>query len=326
MSVLAYLVAVWLLLVGIYGVITSRHLVHLVTCLSVTQASTYVLLLGIGYRDGGQAPIFGDIPTSTPGRRPGRPGADADRRRRRRDRERAPARARRAGAQALRLGRPRRARRAARLMALTSLAILVPLVAAALLAGTTSLRRRRVADVVALTAATRSPGSASRCSRALRRTGRRLDGRLAARGGVALGIALFGDPLGAGLAAFAALLAAAGARRLAPGRHRRAPLPRARADLARGHGRLLPFGRPLHRLRLLRAHGRERVRARGLPRRGARAAGGRAVFAITNSVGALMFLVGIALVYGRTGALNLAQIGEALAGRRPTRSWRSPSR
>ena len=35
-------------------------------CLSVVQASTYVLLLGIGYRKGGQAPIFGDIPSSTP--------------------------------------------------------------------------------------------------------------------------------------------------------------------------------------------------------------------------------------------------------------------
>jgi multicomponent Na+:H+ antiporter subunit C len=65
-SVLPYLVAVWLFLAGIYGVVTSRHLVHLVTCLSVAQASTYVLLLGIGYRNGGQAPIFGDIPTSTP--------------------------------------------------------------------------------------------------------------------------------------------------------------------------------------------------------------------------------------------------------------------
>jgi multicomponent Na+:H+ antiporter subunit C len=66
MSVLAYLVAVWLLLAGIYGIVTSRHLVHLVTCLSVAQASTYVLLLGIGYRKGAQAPIVGDIPQSTP--------------------------------------------------------------------------------------------------------------------------------------------------------------------------------------------------------------------------------------------------------------------
>jgi multicomponent Na+:H+ antiporter subunit C len=64
-SVLPYLVAVWLFLVGVYGVVTSRHLVHLVTCLAVAQASTYVLLLAIGYRRGGQAPIYGDIPTST---------------------------------------------------------------------------------------------------------------------------------------------------------------------------------------------------------------------------------------------------------------------
>jgi multicomponent Na+:H+ antiporter subunit C len=65
-SLLAYVVAVWLFVVGLYGVVTSRHLVHLVMCLSVVQASTYVLLLGIGYRKGGQAPIFGDIPSSTP--------------------------------------------------------------------------------------------------------------------------------------------------------------------------------------------------------------------------------------------------------------------
>jgi formate hydrogenlyase subunit 3/multisubunit Na+/H+ antiporter MnhD subunit len=37
-------------------------------------------------------------------------------------------------------------------------------------------------------------------------------------------------------------------------------------------------------------------------------------FAVTNSVGAFFILSGIALLYGRTGALNMAQIGEALAG------------
>lgn len=66
MSLLPFLVAVWLLIVGLYGVITSRHLVHLILCLAVMQASTYVLLLGIGYRTGGKAPIFGDIPGDTP--------------------------------------------------------------------------------------------------------------------------------------------------------------------------------------------------------------------------------------------------------------------
>src|SRR5215217_4924499 len=37
-------------------------------------------------------------------------------------------------------------------------------------------------------------------------------------------------------------------------------------------------------------------------------------FAVTNSIGALFILVGIALLYGRTGALNMAQIGETLGG------------
>jgi multicomponent Na+:H+ antiporter subunit D len=39
-------------------------------------------------------------------------------------------------------------------------------------------------------------------------------------------------------------------------------------------------------------------------------------FGITNSVGGFMVLFGIALLYGRTGALNLAQIGAALAHHR----------
>lgn len=58
MSVFPYLVAVWLLVVGLWGVITSRHLVHMVLCLTVAQASTYVLLLAVGYRTAGEAPII----------------------------------------------------------------------------------------------------------------------------------------------------------------------------------------------------------------------------------------------------------------------------
>ena len=37
-------------------------------------------------------------------------------------------------------------------------------------------------------------------------------------------------------------------------------------------------------------------------------------FAVINSIGASLILSGIALLYGRTGALNMAQIGESLAG------------
>jgi multicomponent Na+:H+ antiporter subunit D len=40
-------------------------------------------------------------------------------------------------------------------------------------------------------------------------------------------------------------------------------------------------------------------------------------FAITNSIGAYLSLSGIALIYGRTGALNMAQIAAALARHRP---------
>jgi multicomponent Na+:H+ antiporter subunit D len=40
-------------------------------------------------------------------------------------------------------------------------------------------------------------------------------------------------------------------------------------------------------------------------------------FAITNSVGAYLTLSGIAVIYGRTGALNMAQIGRDIGGRRP---------
>jgi multicomponent Na+:H+ antiporter subunit C len=66
MNAAPYVVAGWLLLVGLYGVITSRHLVHLVLCIGVMQASTYVLLLAVGYRTGGRAPIFADLPPGTP--------------------------------------------------------------------------------------------------------------------------------------------------------------------------------------------------------------------------------------------------------------------
>jgi multicomponent Na+:H+ antiporter subunit C len=64
-SFLPYAVAVWLLLVGLYGIVSSRNLVHLILCLGVVQASTYVLLLAIGNRTGGAAPIFADIPVGT---------------------------------------------------------------------------------------------------------------------------------------------------------------------------------------------------------------------------------------------------------------------
>jgi multicomponent Na+:H+ antiporter subunit C len=64
-SVLPYLVAGWMLVVGLYGVITSRHIVHLIGCIGVMQASTYVLFVAIGWRPKGRAPITTDLAFGT---------------------------------------------------------------------------------------------------------------------------------------------------------------------------------------------------------------------------------------------------------------------
>ena len=65
MTHLPYFVAVWLFAVGLYGIVTSRNLLHLIICLSVVQSSTYVLLLAIGFRASAAAPIFADIPVAS---------------------------------------------------------------------------------------------------------------------------------------------------------------------------------------------------------------------------------------------------------------------
>src|SRR5207248_5185435 len=51
---------------GVYGAIVSRNLIQLALCLSVTQSSTYILLLSIGYRHDAGAPIFKGVKLGTP--------------------------------------------------------------------------------------------------------------------------------------------------------------------------------------------------------------------------------------------------------------------
>jgi multicomponent Na+:H+ antiporter subunit C len=64
-SYLPFALAVWIFLVGLYGVVSSRNLIHLAVSLNVAQSSTYVLLLSVGYRERGTAPIFADVPRGT---------------------------------------------------------------------------------------------------------------------------------------------------------------------------------------------------------------------------------------------------------------------
>jgi multicomponent Na+:H+ antiporter subunit C len=66
MQYFPFVVAAWVLAVGLYGIVTSRHLVHLIMCLIVVQSSTYVLLLGVGYVTGAVAPYYFDITVHTP--------------------------------------------------------------------------------------------------------------------------------------------------------------------------------------------------------------------------------------------------------------------
>lgn len=60
-----FVVSAWIVLCGLYGIVGSRNLVHLVICVAVVQSASYVLLMGIGYRTQGVAPIFHDLPLGT---------------------------------------------------------------------------------------------------------------------------------------------------------------------------------------------------------------------------------------------------------------------
>jgi multicomponent Na+:H+ antiporter subunit C len=61
MSVYPYIVAGWMVAVGLFGMARSRNLIHMILCLTVVQSSTYVLLLAIGFRRHATAPIFQGI-------------------------------------------------------------------------------------------------------------------------------------------------------------------------------------------------------------------------------------------------------------------------
>lgn len=64
-SHLPYFVAAWLCLIGLYGIVTSRNLIHLIMCLTIVQAATYVLIIAIGFRYDAVAPIYVDVPAGT---------------------------------------------------------------------------------------------------------------------------------------------------------------------------------------------------------------------------------------------------------------------
>jgi multicomponent Na+:H+ antiporter subunit D len=199
---------------------------------------------------------------------------------------------------------------------LVPLPVAIPLIAAAALAATGHFLGRRVDDVVALaTAATTAVVSTLLLFRSLDHDVVYWFGGWTPRHGVALGIAFDVEPLSAALAAFAAVLAT--------------------ASFIYGWRYFDEVGTLYHVLMLtfLGAMGGfvlsgdlfnmfvffelmtvSAFALVGYQVHSAAPLQGAIVFAVTNAVGSFFLITGIALLYGRTGALNLAQIGRTLQG------------
>ncbi len=196
-----------------------------------------------------------------------------------------------------------------------ALPVALPLLVAAVLAGAGPLLRRRVADTVAIATAAAVTGlGATLLARTLGGTMVTWFGGWTPRSGIALGIAFAIDPIGAGMVTFVGLLMT--------------------AALTFSWRYFETVGTLFHSLMLVLLAAVAGFCSSGdlfnmfvffeLLSVSAYALAGYKIedpgslqgalnFAVTNSIGAVMVLTGIALLYGRTGALNLAQVGVTLA-------------
>ena len=196
-----------------------------------------------------------------------------------------------------------------------ALPVAIPLLVAAVLVGLAPVIRRRLADGVALGTAV---VVAALCAALLVETWSGpvvyWFGGWTPRAGIALGVAFVVDPVGAGLATLAGVLASAALTfswRIFE------------AVRTLHHGLMLVFLAAIvgfclsgDLFNMFVFYELLSVAAYALA--GYRTADPGSVhgalnFAITNSVVAFLVLSGIALLYGRTGALNLAQLGQSLA-------------
>src|SRR4051795_92854 len=134
------------------------------------------------------------------------------------------------------------------------------------------------------------------------------------RDGVALGVSMAFDPLSTSLALLAAVLVCAAF--LVAWRYFATPGPIFHAMVLVFGGAMVGFSLTGDLFNLFVFFELMSVAAYALTAYKIEEAGplqGAINFAITNSVGSFAMLTGIALLYGRTGALNMAQIGSALA-------------
>jgi multicomponent Na+:H+ antiporter subunit D len=203
---------------------------------------------------------------------------------------------------------------------LAPLIVGLPLVCAAALTAFGTMLKRVVVDTFSLVVAVLIVALAALLLMHVGGTGRLVYwfGGWVPTGGVALGIDLAVDPIGAGLAALSALLVSA------------AFLYSLRYFETTGalfHSLMLVFlaatagfvlsGDLFNMFVLFELMSVTAYALTGYKVERAGALQGAVNFAVTNSVGGVLILCGIGLVYGRTGALNLAQIGQTLQGSQP---------
>ncbi len=55
---LAYVLALILLLIGVFGVLTRKNLIKIIISISIIESAVNLFLILVGYRRGGIAPIF----------------------------------------------------------------------------------------------------------------------------------------------------------------------------------------------------------------------------------------------------------------------------
>jgi multicomponent Na+:H+ antiporter subunit D len=201
--------------------------------------------------------------------------------------------------------------------ALPALSVAVPLLVAAVLVGLGPMIGRRSADAVALLTAV---AVTAICAALLVQT---LDGPVVywfggwrPRDGIALGVAFAVDPVGAGLATLAGVLAVAALT--FSWRIFEAVSPLYHALMLVFLAAIVGFclsGDLFNMFVFYELLGVAAYALAGYHTEDPGSLRGALNFAMTNSVGAFLVLAGIALLYGRTGALNLAQLGQTVAAR-----------
>ena len=198
---------------------------------------------------------------------------------------------------------------------LTALAVALPLLMAAVLMGARPLLSRRAIDALGLLT---SAAVLALCVALVVHSsaGARVSwmGGWAPRDGMAIGVALVVEPFGAGLSALAAALMSAS---LAfSWRYFKAVGALYHALMLAFLGGTVGFclsGDLFTRFVMFELSSVAAYALAAYKIEDEKSLEGALNFAVVNSLGALLVLIGIALVYGRTGALNLAEIGRALA-------------